>query len=99
MERPLWGIQFHLRLHGLWEGIIALPPPPRPPFDIDTMEPLDVPEHWGWSDAKELPPPEWWAGDETAWKAPELDLGDGTILVLDAGAPFPPVEGPAFPED
>lgn len=27
-------VEFFLRLHGLWEGIIALPPPPRPPFDI-----------------------------------------------------------------
>jgi hypothetical protein len=33
-------VEFFLRLHGLWEGVIALPPPPRPPFDIETMEPL-----------------------------------------------------------
>ena len=28
-------IEFFLRLHGLWEGIISLPPPPDPPFDIE----------------------------------------------------------------
>ncbi len=26
------------RLHGLWEGIVALPPPPDPPFNIETQE-------------------------------------------------------------
>jgi len=26
-------LEFFLRLHGLWEGIIALPPPPDPPFE------------------------------------------------------------------
>jgi len=35
------------------------------------------------------PPAEWWAGPEPAWQAPELDLGDGRVLVLDAGDPFP----------
>jgi hypothetical protein len=28
-------VEFFLRLHGLWEGIISLPPPPDPPFDIE----------------------------------------------------------------
>ncbi|HRE00073.1 MAG TPA: amidase family protein, partial [Ilumatobacteraceae bacterium] len=32
-------VEFFLRLHGLWEGVVALPPPPEPPFDIETMEP------------------------------------------------------------
>ena len=43
-------IEFFLQLHGLWEGIISLPPPPDPPYDIETMEPLDVPPNRGWSD-------------------------------------------------
>lgn len=30
-------IEFFLRLHGLWEGIIDIPPPPDPPFDIETI--------------------------------------------------------------
>ncbi|MDF1789644.1 MAG: hypothetical protein P1U82_27530 [Verrucomicrobiales bacterium] len=40
-------IEFFLRLHGLWQGIIHLPRPrprprpPPPPFDIDTMEPIE----------------------------------------------------------
>jgi hypothetical protein len=36
-------IQFFLRLHGLWEGLIQLPRPPPPPFDIYTMEPIEPP--------------------------------------------------------
>ncbi len=28
-------VEFFLRLHGLWEGLIGLPPPPAPPFDIE----------------------------------------------------------------
>jgi hypothetical protein len=28
-------IEFFLRLHGIWEGIISLPPPPDTPFDIE----------------------------------------------------------------
>ncbi len=28
-------IQFFLMLHGLWEGVIALPPPPDPPYDLE----------------------------------------------------------------
>ena len=39
-------IEFFLRLHGLWQGIIHLPRPrprpPPPPFDIDTMEPIET---------------------------------------------------------
>ena len=36
-------IEFFLRLHGLWEGIVTLPRPPPPPFDIETMEPIEPP--------------------------------------------------------
>ena len=28
-------VEFFLRLLGLWEGLISLPPPPEPPFDIE----------------------------------------------------------------
>ena len=87
-------VEFFLRLHGLWEGIIALPPPPAPPFDIDTMEALDVPSQWGWSDEIEAPPADWWLGEEPAWEPPELALDEERILVLDAGDPFPADEGP-----
>jgi hypothetical protein len=40
---PLEQIQFFLRLHGLWEGLIQLPRPPPPPFDIETMDPIEPP--------------------------------------------------------
>ena len=36
-------VQFFLRLHGMWEGVIDLPPPPDPPFDIETFEPIAPP--------------------------------------------------------
>ena len=35
--------QFFLCLQGLWEGIIDIPPPPDPPFDIETFEPIEPP--------------------------------------------------------
>jgi hypothetical protein len=94
-------VQFFLRLHGLWEGIIALPPPPRPPFDIDTMEPLDVPPQCSWSDEIEPPPEDWWRGDETGWVAPELPLDEDRVLVLDADTAMPrqrSIEGEAKPQ-
>jgi len=31
-------IEFFLRLHGLWEGVVSLPPPPVPPYDIESIE-------------------------------------------------------------
>lgn len=82
-------VEFFLRLHGLWEGVIGLPPPPRPPYDIETMEPLDVPPELRWIDRPDPPSHEWWSGaeDEEAWQAPELPLGDGRVLVLDADDP------------
>lgn len=90
-------VQFFLQLHGLWEGIIALPPPPPPPFDIETMEPLDLPPQWGWSDDIEPPPPDWWLGaTPDPWKEPVFDFGDGCALILDAADPFPPDDVPVF---
>jgi hypothetical protein len=52
-------IQFFLRLHGLWEGIVTLPRPLPPPFDIETVEPIEPP----WQAIKE-----WIPDDE-----PDLD--------------------------
>ena len=89
-------IEFFLRLHGMWDGIVGLPPPPNPPFDIDTMEPLDVPTQWGWRDEIEAPAEIWWSGEEPAWAAPELDFGDGRVLVLDASDPFPADDLPVY---
>jgi hypothetical protein len=34
-------LEFFLRLHGLWEGVIDIPPPPDPPFDIQTFEHIE----------------------------------------------------------
>jgi hypothetical protein len=41
-------VEFVLRLHGLWEGLLAIPPPPDPPFDVECMEPILTIEEWCW---------------------------------------------------
>ena len=90
-------IEFFLRLHGLWEGIIQLPRPPPPPFDIETMEPIEPPwqaiKEWIPDDEPDLdwfnrprnphePDPGWF--DQTqAWKPEEVQLDDDRILVLE----------------
>ena len=33
-------VEFFLLLLDLWEGAIAMPPPPRPPFGIESVDPL-----------------------------------------------------------
>jgi hypothetical protein len=90
-------IEFFLRLYGLWEGIIDIPPPPRPPFDIETFEPIEPPwqaiKEWIPDDEPDLtwfnqprkpsePDPDWF-DQSAAWKAPEVLLDDGRILVLE----------------
>ena len=92
-------VEFFLRLHGLWEGIVQLPrpPPPPPPFDIETMEPIEPP----WQALKEWIPDDepdldWfnrprnpseqdpdWFDQTPAWNAPEIHLEDARILVLE----------------
>ena len=90
-------IEFFLRLHGLWEGIIQLPRPPPPPFDIETMEPIEPPwqaiKEWIPDDEPDLdwfnrprnssdPDPDWFDQSQT-WQAPVIHLDDGRILVLE----------------
>jgi hypothetical protein len=90
-------IQFFLRLHGLWEGIIQLPRPPPPPFDTETMEPIEPP----WQAVKEWipddePDHDWFnrprnpsnpdsdgIDQRPSWQAPEIHLDDGRTLVLE----------------
>ena len=79
-------IQFFLRLHGLWEGILDIPPPPDPPYDIETMEPIRVPALFRWAHVQES---ESLDSSHLAWQAPELPLDDERIPVLD-GDPLPP---------
>jgi len=92
-------IKFFLRLHGLWEGIISLPPPPRPPFNIETMEPLDVPPTTPWNEDIGPPPEEWLQSNEAECQAPELALDDGNTLFLDAPEPMALEEIPVFTMD
>ena len=94
-------IEFFLKLWGMWEGVISLPPPPDPPFNIETMEPETVPPGWKtrWPPLPEehLPPPDEWLhqNDSEAWRNPEFPLEDGKVLVLDA-EPLPAEEFPVF---
>ena len=83
LQRPE-EIQFFLRLHGMWEGVINLPRPPPAPFYIEPMEPIRPP----WRAIKEWIPidnpedgPSWF--DQTIlWQAPEVPLDDDRILVF-----------------
>jgi len=90
-------IEFFLRLHGLWEGLIQLPRPPPPPFDIETMEPIEPPwqaiKEWIPDDEPDLdwfnrprnpsnPDPDGYDQSQT-WQAPEIHLDDERILVLE----------------
>ena len=77
-------IEFFLRLHGLWEGVIDIPPPPAPPFDIESFEPVEP----AWQAIREWIPDDdpddtAWFDQSPAWKAPEVRLDDDRILVLE----------------
>jgi hypothetical protein len=83
-------VEFFLRLWGLWEGVIDIPPPPKPPFDIETFEPIIPPERAIKEWIPDDEPPDLWdqtaecPGDWNQCRNPELretDLGDGRILV------------------
>lgn len=63
-------VEFFLRLHGLWEPIIDIPPPLDPPYDIETME--------------SIPPPSACGHRAAEWRSPDLALDDERILVFDA---------------
>jgi hypothetical protein len=91
-------IEFFLRLHGLWEGLIHLARPPPPPFDIETLEPIEPP----WQAIKEWIPDDepdldWFnrprnpvnldpdgCDQRSAWQAPEVQLDDDRVLVLES---------------
>ena len=47
----------------------------------------------------EPPPEDWWGGEEAVWKAPELPLDDGQVLVLDVEDPSPANEWPVYQAD
>ena len=83
LQRPE-EIEFFLLLHGLWEGVINLPRPPPPPFDVETMESVRPP----WRALKEWIPvdnpehePDWF-DQSNPWRPREI-CQDDRILVLD----------------
>ena len=86
-----------LTLHGLWEGLVHLARPPPPTFDTDTMAPIEPPwqaiKEWIPDDQPEL---EWFYrprnsanpdsegyDQRPAWQAPEVQLDDHRVLVLE----------------
>jgi hypothetical protein len=89
--------EFFLRLHGLWEGVVHLPRPPPPPFDIENLQRIVPP----WRAIKEWIPDEepnldWFNcsrnpsnpdpggfDQSLTWKPKEIHLEDGRILVFD----------------
>ena len=89
--------EFFLRLHGLWEGVVHLPRPPPPPFDIENLQRIVPP----WRAIKEWIPDEepnldWFNRSRNpsnpdpggfdqslTWKPKEIHLEDGRILVFD----------------
>ena len=83
-------IEFFLRLLGLWEGVIDIPPPPDPPFDIESFEPIEPP--WQairqWIPADDDEPVferfDTHLSNESTWKPAQIPLDDDRILVLDA---------------
>ena len=86
-------VEFFLKLHGLWEGLVRLPRPPPPPFDIETLRRIEPP----WRAIKEWIPDQdphldWFNRprrdreeyDQSAdWQPKQVKLGDGRILLLD----------------
>ena len=80
-------IEFFLRLHGLWESAIDIPPPPDPPFDIETFEPIEPPwlaiREWSPADEDEQGPDLFVDQRTESWKPVEVPREDGSILVLD----------------
>jgi hypothetical protein len=50
-------IEFFLRLHGLWEGIVTLPRPPPPPFDIEKRRGIGGVLDVGEAGARRVSPP------------------------------------------
>ena len=90
-------VEFFLRLHGLWEGVVRLPRPPPPPYDIESLQRIEPP----WCAIKEWIPDEepnltWFnqprqpqahefedVDQSPTWQPKEVALDDGRVLVLD----------------
>ena len=78
-------VEIFLRLHGLWEGVVNLPRPPPPPFDIENLQRIEPPwraiKEWIPDDEPDLDcfnhprnpnqPDQDWFDQTPTWKAPE----------------------------
>ena len=91
-------VEFFLRLHGLWEGLVNLPRPPPPPFDIESLQRIEPPwraiKEWIPDDEPDLdwfnrprnpsnPDPDGFDQRPT-WEPEEIQLDDGSTLVLES---------------
>jgi len=90
-------VEFFLRLHGLWEGMVNLPRPPPLPFEIESLQRTEPP----WTAIKEWIPDEepnliWFnqprqpqaheyedVDQSPTWKLKEVALDGGWFLVLE----------------
>lgn len=92
-------VEFFLRLHGLWEGLVRLPRPPPPPFDIESLQRIEPP----WRAIKEWIPDDepnlnWFNQPRNArahsqefedidqsptWQPEEIQLDEGRTLLLE----------------
>ena len=66
------------------QRVIDIPPPPAPPFDIESFEPVEP----AWQAIREWIPDDdpddtAWFDQRPAWKAPVVRLDDDRILVLE----------------
>jgi hypothetical protein len=59
-------VEFFLLLLDMWEGAIALPPPPRPPFGIESVELLYATEKTDSTKNTESRLPASWTSSEPA---------------------------------
>jgi hypothetical protein len=79
-------IEFFLRLKEIWEAVIDIPPPPDPPFDIETFEPIEPPwqaiREWIPDDDSE-PSGDLFDQRRDSLKEVVILREDGSILVLD----------------
>ena len=77
------------------QRVIALPPPPDPPFDIETMELVEAPPHGIWRDDFEEFGPDRLTEADPDWAAPEL-ARSGKQRTIASGKPL---TGPLYSGD
>jgi hypothetical protein len=65
-------VKFFLQLHGLWEGLVCLPRPPPPPFDIESLRRIEPP----WTAIKE------WIAAAPLWPCSQQDPPPDLVIMI-----------------